>query len=187
MLAPGPGSLFVAKTAASHTRNGFVAMLGIMAGDTCLILLSLLGVSALFLAHPLLFHIVRLAGASYLIFLGLQSIFTKPQKEADTSHTHGLPFSRAVSITLLNPKAVFFFMSFFPVFIRAAENSLVAAYAVMTLVFMIISAAYLSFLIHASSRLASAFHQSQRLQSAARKLCGCIFIGFGLKVALASK
>ena len=188
VLAPGPGSMFVAKTAAtSRVQGGLMAMLGIMVGDACLILLSLLGVSALFLAHPSLFHVIRLAGAVYLIFLGLQSIFARPKREVDATQTHGLPFRQAVSITLLNPKAVFFFMAFFPVFIKSAENGLVAAYAIMTLVFMIISATYLSFLIHVSSKLALAFQQNQRLQSITRKLCGCVFIGFGLKVAMVSR
>jgi leucine efflux protein len=188
VLAPGPGSVFVAKTAAtSRIQGGLMAMLGIMVGDTCLILLSLVGVSALFLAHPSLFHVIRLAGASYLIFLGLQSIFARPKRGKDAAQAHCLPFRQAVSITLLNPKAVFFFMAFFPVFIRSAENGLVATYAVMTLVFMTISATYLSFLIHASSKLALAFQQNRRLQSVARKLCGCVFIGFGLKVAMVSR
>lgn len=188
VLAPGPGSVFVAKTAAiAHARAGLMAMLGIMVGDGCLILLSLLGVSALFHAHPSLFQFIRLAGAGYLIFLGLQSIFARPKKESDSAQGHNLPFRQAVSITLFNPKAIFFFMAFFPVFIRSAQNDLVVAYAVMTLVFMTISASYLSFLIRVSSRLALAFQQNRMLQSVARKLCGCIFIGFGLKVAMASK
>ena len=188
VLAPGPGSMFVAKTAAtSRIQGGLMAMLGIMVGDASLILLSLLGVSALFLAHPSLFHAIRLSGAGYLIFLGLQSIFTRLKKSSNTAESHGLPFRQAVSITLLNPKALFFFMAFFPVFIKSAENGLVATYAIMTFVFMIISATYLSFLIHVSSNLALAFQQNQTLQSIARKLCGCVFIGFGLKVAMVSR
>jgi leucine efflux protein len=188
VLAPGPGSVFVAKTAASFcVREGFMALLGIMVGDACLILLSLLGLSALFLAHPSLFYIIRLAGAGYLVFLGIQLIFARSKSKEDVMPAHGSSFRQAVSITLLNPKAVFFFMAFFPVFIRSAENGLVAAYAAMTLIFMIISAAYLFSLIHASSKLALAFQQNRQLQLVARKLCGCIFIGFGLKVALVSR
>jgi len=188
VLAPGPGSVFVAKTTAtSRVQGGLMAMLGIMVGDGCLILFSMLGVSALFLAHPSLFHVIRLAGAGYLIFLGLQSIFARPKRDADAAQANGLPFRQAISITLLNPKAVFFFMAFFPVFIKSAENSLVATYAVMTLVFMTISATYLSFLTHASSKLALAFQQNKRLRSVTRKLCGCVFIGFGLKVAMVSR
>ncbi len=188
VLAPGPGSVFVAKTAATaHVRAGFMAMLGIMVGDLCLIFLSLFGVSALFRAYPALFQIIRLAGAGYLIFLGLQSIISRPPKESERMQSNRLPFRRAVSITLLNPKAVFFFLTFFPIFIKSTENSLVIAYAAMTLVFMSISAAYLSLLIHTSSKLALAFQQNRMLQSVARWFCGCIFIGFGLKVAMVSK
>jgi leucine efflux protein len=188
VLAPGPGSVFVAKTAATFcVQDGFMAMLGIMVGDACLILLSLLGLSALFLAHPSLFYIIRLAGAGYLVFLGIQLIFARSKREGDGVHAHGSSFRQAVSITLLNPKALFFFMAFFPVFIRSAENGLVAAYVAMTLVFMTISAAYLFSLIHASAKLALAFQQDQKLKLVAHKLCGCILIGFGLKVALVSR
>jgi len=188
VLAPGPGSLFVAKTAASHhVRAGRMAMLGIMVGDACLILLSLLGVSALFHAHPSLFHAIRFAGGGYLIFLGLQAIFAKSKEESDYTQNRSHSFRRAISITLLNPKAVFFFMAFFPVFIRSPENGLFVAYAVMTLVFMTTSATYLFFLIHGSSRVALAFQQNRTLKSVAQKLCGCVFIGFGLKVAMVSR
>ena len=92
VLAPGPGSVFVAKTAATtRHRAGIKAMLGIMVGDTCLIVLSLLGVSAIFHAHPSLFHTIRLAGAAYLLVLGLQAVFTKPGEKADETRRHGSP------------------------------------------------------------------------------------------------
>ena len=186
VLAPGPGSLFVAKTAAGGVRDGVLAMAGIMVGDACLIALSLVGVAALFLSHPSLFQGVRLAGACYLILLGLSSILLTPKKEAGRGR-RGNAFRRAVSITLLNPKAVLFFMAFFPVFIRPPAERLAAPYAAMTLLFMVISATYLTFLVHVSSGLALAFERNRRLRSAARKVSGSIFVGFGLKAALAGR
>jgi leucine efflux protein len=188
VLAPGPGSLFVAKTAATRgPRAGFVAMFGLMLSDTCLIVLSMLGLSALFLAYPSLFSAVRLAGAGYLVFLGIQALLAKPENRSDFDQGNILPFRRAVAITLLNPKAVFFFMAFFPVFIGASEHGLIAAYTAMTLAFMTISATYLSLLVLTSSKLALAFQRNPTLQWVTGKLCGCVFIGFGLKVAAASK
>lgn len=187
VLAPGPGSLFMVKTAASApVRAGYAAMLGIMAGDTCLITLSLCGVSALLQAHPPLFYILRFAGALYLIFMGLQSILGKHKKEPPASPDKKL-FKQAISITLLNPKAVFFFMTFFPLFIRSTEKGLVAPYGVMTMVYMTISGTYLLFLIHASSRIAIVFKQNRWVRLTGQKLCGCVFIGFGLKAAMAAK
>ncbi len=188
VLAPGPGSLFVAKIAGvGGARAGRTAMLGIMLGDTCLIVFSLLGVSALFSAHPSLFHAVRLAGAAYLIFLGLQSIFGKSKENSAVLQDSILPFQHALTITLLNPKAVFFFMAFFPVFIQSVEEGLVAPYASMTMLFMGISVTYLSIVIYTSSKVGLAFQENPTIQSVARKLCGYILIGFGIKVAISSR
>jgi len=127
-----------------------------------------------------------LQGPCYLILLGLQSIFLAPKKGADKGR-RGNAFRRAVSITLLNPKAVLFFMAFFPVFIRPPVEGLVAPYAAMTLLFMLISATYLCFLVRVSSRLALAFERNGAFRSAALKVSGCIFVGFGLKAALAGR
>ncbi len=185
VLAPGPGSIFVAKSAASAgVSAGRSAMLGIMVGDTLLILLSLLGVSALFAAYPSLFHTIRLAGACYLVFLGLESFFAALKNKVEDSQKSVLSFKKAVTITLFNPKAVLFFMAFFPVFIRSGEQGLLYSYAAMTVVFMVISASYLFFLSHVSSKVGAAFHENSLLQSTARKVCGCLFIAFGIKVAL---
>ena len=187
VLAPGPGSLFVARSAAaSGLRAGHDAMLGIMVGDTFLIMLSALGVSALFHAYPSLFHTVRLAGAGYLVFLGLRLALRKPGIESACFRGHGRPFVEAIAITLLNPKAVFFFMAFFPMFVNSPENAFLA-YAVMTLAFQAISAAYLCLLIRASSWTASALRGSSAARRILEKLCGCVFIGFGVKAAMARR
>jgi len=188
VLAPGPNSVFLAKTAGTRGgRAGCAAMCGIMLGDSCLIVLSLLGVSALFSAQPALFHVVRLAGAGYLIFLGLQSILTQPKANSAVAQDAVLPFRRALTIALLNPKAIFFFMAFFPVFILSAEGGLVAPYVVMAVLFMAISATYLCVVIHVSSRIGRAFQESRTIQTVARKACGILFVGFGIRVAIASR
>ena len=188
VLAPGPGSVFVAKAAGvAGPRAGHTAMLGIVLGDSCLIVLSLLGVSALFSAHPALFHTVRLVGAGYLIFLGLQCLLTKP-KETSAPLRHSVSLvPRALAITLLNPKAVFFFMAFFPVFIRSTEGGLIVPYAAMTLLFMAVSIGYLCVVSHVASGVGSAFRKNRTIQAVSRKVCGWVFIGFGVKVAIASR
>ena len=90
-------------------------------------------------------------------------------------------------ITLLNPKAVFFFMAFFPVFIQSAQEGLLLPYVSMTFVFMTISFTYLCILSQISSRVGLAFQESRTIQSIARKVCGIIFIGFGIRVAVLSR
>ncbi len=187
-LAPGPGSLFVARTAgASGFRAGYGAMAGIMVGDTCLIALSVLGVSALFRAYPSVFHFFRLAGAGCLVFLGLRLVFRKAKVESTRVLDRNHSFIQAVSITLLNPKPVLFFMTFFPLFVRSPLHGSIVEYAAMAIVFQFISATYLSILVRASSWAASVLRKSSVAKVVVEKLCGCAFIGFGLKAAFTNR
>jgi leucine efflux protein len=185
VLAPGPGSLFVARTAVvSGMRAGYRAMSGIMLGDTCLIVLSVLGVSALFRAYPSVFHLFRLAGAGYLFFLGARLLLRKPGTEPFRLPGGNRSFIQAVSITLLNPKAVFFFITFFPLFVKSSGRGHFLAYIVMALAFQCISATYLSILVRTSCWTASTLRRSAKTRIIMEKLCGCAFIGFGIKVVL---
>jgi leucine efflux protein len=188
VLTPGPGSLFVARTAVvSGLKAGYAAMLGIMVGDTCLIMLSTLGVSALFATYPAVFDLFRLAGAGYLVFLGLRLVFKRPRTRSFQVPNRDRSFMQALSITLLNPKAVFFFMAFFPIFIRSPEHGRFLAYAVMAVAFQVISGAYLSTLVRTSSWTASTLQRNNAARIVLEKLCGCAFIGFGMKVALSKR
>jgi leucine efflux protein len=188
VLAPGPGSLFVARTAVvSGTKAGYRAMLGIVAGDTCLITLSVLGVSALFRAYPSVFQFFKLAGAAYLFLLGVRLLVKKPRTEPISLPGYGRSFIQAISITLLNPKAVLFFMAFFPLFLKSPEPGQFFSYTLMAFAFQCVSATYLSALIHASSWTASTLRRNTVTRTVLEKLCGCAFIGFGLKVALAKR
>jgi leucine efflux protein len=189
ILAPGPGSMIVARSAASAgVRASRSAMLGILTGDILLILLSLLGVSALFAAYPSLFHTFRLAGASYLIFLGLQLLFTSPGNHKESGSGESAEFfKKGVTITLSNPKAIFFFMAFFPLFLRSGGEGFLYSYAIMTILFLGTNQLYLFFLSQLSSKVGSAFHENRRLQSATGKTCGALFIIFGIKIALFSR
>jgi threonine/homoserine/homoserine lactone efflux protein len=159
-------------------------MLGIMVGDTCLIVLSVLGVSVLFHAYPSLFQLLRLAGAGYLLFLGLRLFLGKAGIESIWPQNRNHSFMQAISITLLNPKAVFFFMAFFPLFVKSPSNSPFLTYGSMTLAFQFISAIYLILLIRVSSWTTLALLKSSAARLVLNKLCGCVFIGFGVKVAI---
>jgi len=78
-------------------------------------------------------------------------------------------------------------MAFFPLFILSGEEGLLLPYASMSFMFMLISLAYLAALSHIFSEVGIAFRASQSIQSIARKVCGCFFIGFGVKVVLSTK
>jgi leucine efflux protein len=185
ILSPGPGSLLVARTAVSvGVRGARMAMLGILTGDLFLVLLSFFGVSALFSAYPSLFHTLQIAGASYLIYLGVTMMLNSPSKSSSVN----LPdlsgnFRKGVTITLANPKAIFFFMAFFPLFIKPGREDLYYSYAILSILFLTANQIYLLFLSQVSTRIGSAFQQNIWLQSMARYGCGVLFIFFGIKIA----
>ncbi|MBI1822525.1 MAG: LysE family translocator [Nitrospirae bacterium] len=185
ILAPGPGSLWVARVAASSgNRAAGSAMLGILTGDVILVSLSLLGVSALFSAYPALFHAFQLAGTAYLIYLGLKLFLTTGlQKQTLGLEEISGTFKKGVTITLSNPKAIFFFMAFFPLFLRSGGEGFLSSYATMTLLFLGANQVYLFFLSRIFCKVGAVFQENLRLQKIARKTCGIVFIFFGIKIA----
>ena len=187
VLAPGPGSLYAAKTAGARgTRSGRMAVLGIMLGDICLIALSLFGVAAIFTTYPSFFRGVRMGGAGYLIFLGLRSVFTSSRADGEYSSGSLSPFWRALTITLFNPKAILFFMAFFPLFLKSVHGGIVVPYVAMTMVFMGVSALYLGMVILVAARVGFILQEKTLIRIILRQMSGYIFVGFGIKIAVAS-
>ena len=118
VLLPGPNSMFVMTVAARDgLRAGFSGALGIFAGDSILMMLSVAGVASLIQTTPILFMTLKLFGGGYLAWLGfglLKHAFDKQTalaEQSSTDHLHhkrSRPFRTALTISLLNPKAILF-------------------------------------------------------------------------------
>jgi threonine/homoserine/homoserine lactone efflux protein len=134
-IMPGPGILVVVARTLSHGLNaGVSTTVGIVAGDIVWITLSILGLTALASSMGDWFVIVKYLGALYLIYLGI-SVFRKPsEKEYETAATdstklvassleHLAHFFAGLAITLTNPKAILFYVSFLPAFVDLAHVS----------------------------------------------------------------
>src|SRR5215467_12413157 len=123
ILLPGPNSMYVLSTAARRgVRAGYAAACGVFIGDAVIMTLSAAGVASLLRAQPLLFDVVKYAGAGYLCYIGYGLIrgawrrraaspvdAPPPPDPVDQRN----PFRRALMVSLLNPKAILFFISFF--------------------------------------------------------------------------
>lgn len=196
VLLPGPNSLYVLSVAAKRgVRHGYQGACGIFLGDAVLMLLSATGVASLLKANPGLFMIAKFAGAAYLAWLGaglLRSAWSGwhnksesalPETDAkDTSR----PFHTALMISLVNPKAILFFISFFIQFVYPGYPHPALSFLILGLICLIISAAYLSLLIFSGARLAEQFKRRRKLAAAATGGVGVLFIGFGAKLASAT-
>lgn len=197
VLLPGPNSLFVLSVAARQgVRDGYRAALGVFLGDGLLMLASVAGLAPLLAAYPQVFTVLKLAGAGYLAWMGIgllragwaqwrkakQPVVALEPRQGWVAR----PFQRTLGISLLNPKAIFFFMAFFIQFVSPDAAHPVLAFGLLGLVLTCISGAYLSLLIFTGSRLAATFRAHRRLTAGATGGAGALFIGFGGKLATAS-
>ena len=94
-------------------------------------------------------------------------------------------FKRALLLSLTNPKAILFLLSFFVQFVNPAYAHPLLSFLVLALILQITSFAYLSLLVFSGSRLAAAFRRQRRVSAAGMGAVGLLFIGFAVKLWLA--
>lgn len=195
VLLPGPNSLYVMTIASRRGIGaGYRGACGIFVGDTILMTLSATGVASLLQTTPALFLILKYAGAAYLAWLGMGLIRSSfrmwqgnPGTEAASPPANASrPFRTALLISLMNPKAIFFFVSFFIQFVSPDYPYPALSFLILGLVVQACSALYLSALIFGGARLASLFRRRRRMSAAATGGVGGLFVGFGVKLAGAS-
>ncbi|MFF3393659.1 leucine efflux protein LeuE [Streptomyces sp. NPDC002669] len=203
VLLPGPNSLYVLSVAARRgVRAGYVAAAGVWTGDTVLMTLSALGVSSLLRTNPMLFTVVKFAGAGYLTWMAVGMLRAAvalwrerhrkaagPAVEgagAPASATMERPYRRALVVSLFNPKAILFLVSFFVQFVDPDYPYPALSFLVLGTLLQIASALYLSMLIFGGTRLAASFRRRKRLSAGATSAAGLLFLGFATKLSLSS-
>lgn len=196
VLLPGPNSLFVLSVASRQgVAAGYRAACGVFVGDLVLMMLTVVGMASLLRSSPGLFSVVKFAGAAYLAWLGLgmlraaiagwrRDVQTLLEDKPVPGTT--LPFTRALTISLLNPKAILFFMSFFIQFVDPAYAHPALSFAILGAIVQIASFLYLSTLIFVGHRLAAAFRTRRRLAAGATGGVGALFLSFSARLATAT-
>jgi leucine efflux protein len=196
VLLPGPNSMFVLAVASGRgVKAGYQAAAGVFVGDTLLLLMTALGAATLLHTYPALFMVVKYAGAAYLTWLGISLIHstllkrTAPESaSAASAPASGAarPFQRALLISLLNPKAILFLLSFFVQFIDPAYPTPAVPFLILSAIVMLFSVLYLSVLIVGGAHLAHVFRARRRLSAGLASAVGVLFVGFGVRLATAS-
>jgi leucine efflux protein len=197
ILLPGPNSIFVLSVGARRgVRAGYQAVGGVFIGDAVLMVLSATGVASLLNTYPPLFLVLKYAGAAYLTWVGVTIIRSAWQRwrnrgegaSIETPEMPGMqhPFRRAAVISLLNPKAILFFVSFFIQFVEPGYAYPVVSFLVLGAVVQFFSLLYLTALIFGGRFLAGQFRERRRLAAGATTGIGALFVGFGIKLATAS-
>ncbi|WP_328873418.1 leucine efflux protein LeuE [Streptomyces sp. NBC_00287] len=196
VLLPGPNSLYVLSVAARRgVRAGYTAAAGVWCGDTVLMTLSAAGVASLLQANAVLFGIVKYAGAGYLTWLAVGMLraawgMWRARREPSVADASGAasderPFRRAFVVSLLNPKAILFFVAFFVQFVDPGYAYPALSFVVLGAFAQLASFLYLSALIFSGTKLAAAFRRRKRLSAGATSAAGALFLGFAVKLSLA--
>ena len=195
VLLPGPNSLYVMSIASRFgIKAGYKGALGVYTGDMILIILTALGAASLLHAFPWLFILLKVVGALYLSYLGIKLLIaawhTWTIAHLDTGNAaveqtieqlH--PFKTALTISILNPKAILFYLSFFVQFVDPVYPYPALTFAALAVVLQIISMSYLTILIFSGVKLARYFSQHYTVTALCVLAVGLLFCGFGLKLA----
>jgi len=185
LAIPGPGNLaLVTSTGKGGVAGGLAATLGVIAGDQVLIWLAVAGVAALLSASPLLFGGVQWLGAAYLAWLGWKMITAKPGGAPVLQMRAGHYFRQALTITLLNPKAIVFYMAFFPLFVDPVRHQGLLTFAVMAATVALLTFVYGLLAVLLTRHFAERLRASPAATRWLNRVAGTMLLGFGVKLAL---
>ena len=188
-VTPGVDTMLVLRsTVTGGRRAGLLSSAGVVTGLACWAMLSAVGLTALLAASRLAFDVIRIAGACYLLWLGMRALWTARRgrhraAEPEQPRTSGLTALRTgLTTNLLNPKVGVFYMSLLPQFVPDGASvfwtsvlfaAVHAAESLLWLVLLVCAAS-------AARRTLSRPTVKRRLQ----QLTGAAFIAFGLRLAI---
>ena len=189
LMLPGPGTFtLLTATARGGVRAGYATLAGLMLGDQILIAIAATGVAALLQAHPVLFAGLRFVGAAYLIWVGI-NLLREPAAAAagdGPALQHGRRwFRQALLVGLLNPKAILFYMAFFPLFIDPVRQRGPLTLATMAVLIAILSVGWCSVLIFGGQFIARRLAGYPRVGVWLRRGVGVCLVVFGLRLGIA--
>jgi threonine/homoserine/homoserine lactone efflux protein len=189
-VTPGPDMLYVAaRSTAEGRRAGIVSALGIGAGTLVHITALALGLSAVLAAVPVVYDVVRFAGAAYLVWLGVRALLRPSAAPAETAITPaplGAVFRQGVITNVLNPKVALFFLAFLPQFVDPARGSAAAQIVALGLLFDTSGTIVNALVAIAASRAGGVLRRG-RAGHVLQRVTGGVFVLLGARLALASR
>jgi threonine/homoserine/homoserine lactone efflux protein len=185
LAIPGPGNLaLLTATGKGGVRAGMAATLGVIGGDQVLLWLAVAGLSAVLINYPSLYSSVKWAGAAYLIGLGYSLFNAKPGDAPVLDMKPDHFFRQGLFITVLNPKAIVFYMAFFPLFVDPKIHMGLITFGFMALTIAALTFVYGLVVVMLAHHLAERVRANPLATVMLNKVAGALLIGFGLKLAL---
>ncbi len=191
-LIPGPAIIYaILQTTTKGLKSGMDAIWGLQIGFFLQVFAAACGLSILILKYSVVFGVLKIIGAMYLIYLGLSFVLKKDKGEnpltLSNSNKRKSTFIKGVLINALNPKIAVFFISYLPQFVDEASGTPISQIFFLGLLFSLLGTAvciiYILLASKASDRL-QFFFKSSLFK---RWLPGSIFIGFGVKLVFSDE
>ncbi len=187
VLTPGPNMVYcVSRSLTQGPRAGLLSLAGVVAGFGVHLLATALGLSALLVAVPLAFDVLRIAGAAYLLWMAWQAV--KPGGSAPFE-ARDLPHDGPRKLVLmgfltsaLNPKVAMFYVAFFPQFLHPERGQWLAQTFTLGALQIGISALVNALLVLFAARVARFLHRSAAWVRAQRYLMGTVLGVLALKI-----
>lgn len=189
LLVPGPAVLYVVARSIHHGRRaGLASVIGIHVGTLVHIAAATLGLSALVVSSAVAFTAVKIAGAVYLVGLGLWTLFShhaEPEVGLGGERNLRRAFAQGIVVNVLNPKTALFFLAFLPQFVdpNAAHPALQIAF--LGLLFAFLGLVTDSIWALAAGTASGVLRRSRRFVSTQRYVTGTVYVGLGVATALA--
>lgn len=188
VMTPGPNMIYIiSRSICQGKQAGVVSLFGVIAGFMVHMLAAAIGLSALFLAVPLAYDLLKLAGAAYLLFLAWQAI--KPGARSPFE-ARQLPEDSPVKLFLmgfmtnvLNPKVAIFYLSIFPQFVSPAHGSVFTQSIMLGLTQILVSFMVNLTIVLSAARLANWFEHNPRWIYFQRYLMGSVLAVLAVRLA----
>jgi leucine efflux protein len=185
LMIPGPGNLaLITSTSKGAVRGGLAATLGVIVGDQVLLWMAVAGVATLLATYPAAFQAVQWLGAGYLAWLGAKMLLARPGAGPIIHIKPHHYLRQAMMITLLNPKAIVFYMAFFPLFVDPVRHQGVVTVGVMAASIAALTFGYGLTVVLLTHYLAERLRANPMISRTLEKVAGLFLIGFGVKLAL---
>ena len=191
-LTPGPDTLYIlGRSIAQGRRAGVASALGISVGSIFHTGAAALGLSAVLATSAWAFTFVKLAGAAYLIFLGVRALLERQPELSMPAQfkRHGATaaFRQGIVTNILNPKVALLFLAFLPQFIDAAAPSKTIAFIVLGLTFVTTGTIWCLILAWFSSAFSARLRENPTLTALLNRAVGSLFVFLGMRLALAAR
>ena len=191
-LTPGNDTIFILTKSIAHGKKaGIISALGIGTGNIVHTTIAALGLSIVISKSPLLFNIIKYAGAAYLIYMGIKMLIDKSQLGTDPSNNNESNYLRiyrdGIVTNVLNPKVSLFYLAFLPQFIDPSAVNTVLPFLILGFTFVTTGTIWCLTLATFSSAIFAGLKNNKRMSVYINRICGLTLVGLGVKVALTKR